>query len=352
MKILHVITLAELGGAQSVVINLAEKSAENGDEVFVASSAHGEMWELLHPKVKQIKIKNLQHSIGFKDVLVAKELLALHKKIKPDVVHLHSSKIGILGRLAFPSAKIVYTIHGFDSIRVQHRKFLPLEKILQHRCAAIVGVSNYDFKNLKAEGITKNIHVIHNGIKDFTKTQPILTDPFSKFKKNSDTKVVLSISRISPQKRFDVFCKVAESLSQENVVFLWIGNKKNEKNIPKNVFLLGEIKDAFYYYKFADVAALFSNYEGLPMSLIEALCFSKPIIATKVGGISELLNENGALISNSDLRETQKTLTFMLNNQNIYNKFAKKSRMIFEERFNVDEMYNKYSELYSLIAKK
>lgn len=351
MKILHAITLAELGGAQSVVTNLAERSVQDGNEVFVASSEHGEMWDILHPEVHQIKIQSLKHSLGLADIIVVKELYSIYKSLKPDVIHLHSSKIGILGRLVFPSAKIIYTIHGFDSIRLRYRKFLPLEKILKSRCRAIVGVSKYDFENLKAEGITKNIHVIQNGIQDFAQKYLNDEDWFADLRKDAETKIILSISRLAPPKRFDVFCALANLFSDENIVFVWIGNKTEEKNIPENVILLGEKKDAFRYYKNADIAVLFSNYEGLPMSLIEALCFSKPIIASDVGGISELIHKNGTLVNNDDLHKIQKTITFMLNNQNIYDKFANHSRKIFEDRFHVELMYNKYKELYSVIAK-
>ena len=353
MKILHVITLAELGGAQSVVINLAERSVQDGDEVFVASSEHGEMWETLHPGIHQIKIKKLKHAIGFADLSVLKELYLLNKKLKPDVIHLHSSKIGILGRLVFPAAKIIYTIHGFDSIRIRYRKFLPLEKILKSRCMAVVAVSNYDLENLKSEGIAKNVHVIRNGIKDFTQDTDVAhEDLFADFRQNANTKVILCIARLAAPKRFDIFCHLAEKFSDQDVLFAWIGNRTHEKNIPENVILFGEKKNAFRYYRDADIAVLFSNYEGLPMSLIEALCFSKPIIASDVGGISELINGNGAVAANDDLHEMQKTITFMLNNQNIYDKFAEQSRKIFEDGFNVEVMYNKYKELYSFIAKK
>lgn len=352
MKILHVITLAELGGAQSVVINLAEKSVLDGDEVFVASSEHGEMWDVLHPEVHQIKIKSLKHSLGLEDFVVLKKLYSIYKIVKPDVIHLHSSKIGILGRLVFPSAKIIYTIHGFDSIRLRYRKFLPLEKILKSKCRAIVSVSSYDFENLKGEGITENIHVIQNGIKDFAQQDCNNgEDLFLDLRINEDTKIILSISRLAPPKRFDVFCALANQFLNQNIIFVWIGNKKEENNIPQNVVLLGEKKDAFRYYKNADIAVLFSNYEGLPISLIEALCFSKPIIASDVGGISELINGNGILVSNGDLHKIQKTITFMLYNQNIYDKFANQSRKMFEQQFHIEAMYNKYRELYSVISK-
>ncbi|MET3035649.1 glycosyltransferase [Chryseobacterium sp. NRRL B-14859] len=353
MKILHVITLAELGGAQSVVINLAEKLVEQGHQVFVASSLHGEMWNVLHKDVVQIKLKNLHHAIGLKDILVLNELRNIYCRIKPDIIHLHSSKIGILGRLCFPKSKIVYTVHGFDSIRLRYRKFLPIERALKKRCKAIVGVSQYDTSNLLKENIKDNVYLVRNGIKDFAlynneaKSENILY----RIKQQSGKKIILSISRLAPPKRFDLFCKLAEAFLDSSYQFVWIGNKEDVIEIPENVIMLGEREDAHKYYKYADLALLLSDYEGLPISLIEALCYSKPIIASDVGGISELLDENGILVSNENLSEIINSITFILANQNIYEKFAKNSRQIFESKFTIEKMYSKYMDLYTYNTK-
>jgi hypothetical protein len=58
----------------------------------------------------------------------------------------------------------VYTVHGFDSIRLAYRAFLPLERLLQYRCKAIVAVSDYDAENLRREGVTHHVRRIYNGI--------------------------------------------------------------------------------------------------------------------------------------------------------------------------------------------
>ena len=348
MKILHVITLAELGGAQSVVINLAEKSIEQGHQVFVASSVLGEMWNALHKDVIQIKLKNLYHAISMKDILVINDLRKIYNEIKPDIIHLHSSKIGILGRLCLPKSKIVYTVHGFDSIRLRYRKFLPIEKALKKRCKAIVGVSEYDTSNLKNEGIKDNVFLVRNGIKDFAVINKE-NDPENilyRIKENTDKKIILSISRLALPKRFDLFCKVAEAFLETNYQFVWIGNKEQVTEVPENVIMLGEKEDAHVYYKYADIAILLSDFEGLPISLIEALCYSKPIIASNVGGISELLDDNGILVSNDNLSDIINSITLILDNQKKYKKFAQKSREIFESKFTIDEMYNQYIYLY------
>lgn len=114
------------------------------------------------------------------------------------MVHLYSSKIGALGRVAFKPCKTIYTVHGFDSIRVANRSFLPVEKLLKGRCAKIVGVSKYDETNLYTEGITKHVTFVYNGITDyFEQEEEIISQPVKeKFEaiKLQYTKVVMCIA--------------------------------------------------------------------------------------------------------------------------------------------------------------
>lgn len=142
MKILHVITRSDLGGAQSVVIALANAMCKDHD-VTVAAGENGPMWNALDPQVRQEKILDIIRPVSlFKDMKASFRLRKLYQSINPDVIHLHSSKIGILGRLVFPKSKTIYSVHGFDSIRLSYRKFLPLEKLLQKRCITIVLASD------------------------------------------------------------------------------------------------------------------------------------------------------------------------------------------------------------------
>jgi hypothetical protein len=105
-------------------------------------------WDILPEKIKKVKITNLQRSIHpIKDLKTVLHLRKLYAKYKPDVMHLQFSKIGLLGRLAFPKAKIIYTVHGFDSICLAYRKFLFIEKLLSGKAKYIVGVSQYDYNN-------------------------------------------------------------------------------------------------------------------------------------------------------------------------------------------------------------
>ena len=131
MKILQVITLSELGGAQSVVLNLANQICKDND-IIVAAGGNGALWQMLDKRVTQVKIDSLHHSISFwNDIKTLLALRKIYNKYRPDIIHLHSSKVGILGRLVFPKNKIIYTVHVLIPLGLHIDNFLPLELCLR-----------------------------------------------------------------------------------------------------------------------------------------------------------------------------------------------------------------------------
>lgn len=342
MKILHVITRSDLGGAQTVVISLANFMCKE-HEIIVAAGEDGPMWNILDEKIKKIKIKEIVRQISpLNDIKAFLKLRRLYNKEKPDVIHLHSSKVGILGRLAFPSKKIVYSVHGFDSIRLAYRQFLPIEKALRNRCKAIVLASNYDKKNLIKEGIVEELHVVYNGIHLPKNESGIFIEGLDKYEK-----VVMCIARISPQKRFESYIEIAKSLPQ--YAFVWIGADKEYADLPQNLFCLIGFPNAKRFLQLADIFVLPTNYEGVPIVIIDALSYGKPIVSSNVGGISEIVlsGKNGYVIDNDNNIFVEK-IQYILENKNIYHSFSKESVDIFNNKLIIDKMVEGYTEIYKL----
>ena len=355
MKIIHIITNTELGGAQKVCIDLCRSAVADGNSVAVASMDGGYLWSQLPIEVVQFRLNNMVKPINpKKDLKVFFELKKVVKQFKPDVIHLHSSKAGVLGRIvAFPKCRrVVYTVHGFDSIRLKHRIFLPLEKILQNFCGAIVGVSDYDNTILHAEKIKKNVSTVYNGIDEN------LVLKADTFPVKTEKKIVMSIARISAQKRFQMFLDVADKMSEYQ--FVWIGGSaehsfedlNNIYSIPKNVVLLGDVPNASSYIHLCDLFVLFSNFEGLPMTIIEAMCQKKAIVASNVGGIYELVDDtNGALIDN-DVNMACEAIKNILEKPEIKASMEEKSYEKFNNSFTLEKMWSGYKEIYLNISTK
>ena len=355
MKILHIITNTELGGAQKVCIDLCRSAVNDGHNVGVASMDGGYLWEQLPKNVSQFKLKHLVKPISpWKDFLTFFELRKVVKKFKPDIIHLHSSKAGVLGRLVsiFNHKRIVYTVHGFDSIRLKHRVFLPLEKILQKFCGAIVGVSDYDKKNLISEKITRNVFTVYNGIAENTITPEYSLPNFEKKRK-----IVLSIARISAPKNIDLFLETAKKLPQYD--FVWLGGSPEHSvdelhkmySVPKNVILFGDVPNASNYINICDLFVLFSNFEGLPMTIIEAMSQKKAIVASNVGGIYELVDSsNGKLIENT-VEEAVQAVESVLENDVLRHQMEQKSYEKYQNNFTLEKMWEGYKAIYEGLMK-
>ena len=339
-----VITRSELGGAQSVVVQLANALCHEHDVVLVAGEGDGKMWELVDSRVKRIDCPHLQKSLSLKsDLLAAIALRRIYRKHRPDVVHLHSSKAGALGRIVFPSKRVVYTVHGFDSIRLAFRKFLPVERVLQRYTMAIVGVSNYDSQNMVTERITRNISTIYNGLT--TPNAENITN-FEVFNKYS--KIVLTIARINPQKNPALFVEIARLMPEYG--FVWIGNQHEVTEfgeLPANCHFLGNILNAGAYCSKADLFMLPTNYEGLPMVIIEAMSLSRPVVASDVGGISEIVRNgiNGYVVENS-AEAFATRIREILEDRDKCNAFGQASLDIYNAELTVDKMVYNYLNIY------
>lgn len=345
MRIFQIITLSELGGAQSVLINLVNHICKIHEVIVIAGAGDGKMFEALDPQVHVEKVPTLVRQLSpLNELQTISSFKKLYNRYRPDLIHLHSSKAGILGRLAFPKRKIVYTVHGFDSIRIAYRKFLPLERLLQYRCSAIVGVSKYDEKNLLQEGITHNVRTIYNGI-----SQPKKLDdnPFTGINRRKG--IVLCIARLSPQKKHSLFIEVAKRLPDKT--FIWIGNQ-NRPNFeyPENVLFLGNIPNAGAYICFANLFFLPSNYEGLPIVIIEALASGVPVVASSVGGVTELLDgKNGWAVENSVEKMVLTIQRYFDLNNDERDTISKNARQTFVGKFTIDKMVDGYQILYNEI---
>ena len=132
---------------------------------------------------------------------------------------------------------------------------------------------------------------IYNGVADHYLTNKIeqdtLTEKLESIKKDYP-KTIMCISRISKQKKFDLFLDIAQKMPQ--YAFVWIGNKEEIEGLPPNVFCLGEMHSAFTYLRYADVFVLPSNYEGLPCLLYTSLYRPKPVTREE-SSVSLLVSE-------------------------------------------------------------
>jgi glycosyltransferase involved in cell wall biosynthesis len=159
--------------------------------------------------------------------------------------------------------------------------------------------------------------------------------------------IVMCIARLAPPKRFDLFCAAA-AICWGRSTWVWIGNRAPQQGLPSNVICLGEHPRASRLLPYADVFVLPSDYEGLPVSILEACARGKPVVASAVGGISEIVTPlNGFCVRN--LAEAfADRIDELRQDAALRGALGIEARRTYESEFTLDRMVRSYEELYDL----
>jgi glycosyltransferase involved in cell wall biosynthesis len=292
MHILEIVTRSELGGAQTVVASLAREFGARGHRVTIASGPEGggEAWEGLPPSIARVEIPGLLRAVSPRDEMKAlRGISRLYREIKPDIVQLHTSKAGLLGRLApgFPRRRIVYTMHGYFQLSQMNRPFLAADKAVRGLCGAVVAVSENDQRLMRADGYAAAC--VPNGVSDQLASVPPDASVVSRLEalKGKGLPLVMVVARDAAFKRLDLARASARRLEGKALV-VWLGGERRSDD-PAGFVALGTVDHASSYLRFADIYLQPSNHEGLSMSLLEALSAGLPCVASSVGGNIETL---------------------------------------------------------------
>jgi glycosyltransferase involved in cell wall biosynthesis len=288
-SILYIITKSVWGGAQKYVYDLAvalPKDPSTGSkqafEVFVAGGGHGPMaGKIISAGIPYFEIKAFQRNVNiFKDIFAFFEILFLLFKTRPDIVHVSSAKAGgIAGLAAFILRKrAVFAAHGwtFNENRPEWQIFLIklFSKITCLFYDKIICVSEYDRQVALKNKIApeKKLITIHNGIK---------SEDYNFLERT--------------EKEFTIGT-IGETTKNKGHKYL----REAAKNFPDIKFkIISDMPDAARYLKNFDIFVLPSLKEGLPYVLLEAGLAELPVIATNVGGIPEIIEDekSGLLVS-------------------------------------------------------
>lgn len=314
----HIVDLIENLDSEQFEIFLIY-SIERADETFIKKIPE------LRKKAKLIECDDLVREIhATHDLQAFKQIKKYIKEIHPDVVHCHSSKAGVLGRLAAKQCKvkkIFYTPHAYSFMAtefssIKKRAFVLIERFLsKHATTKTFNVSNGEKKtalDVKLDQPDK-FEVIYNGIPDLKRT---LTkeEVRQKLKLPIDAFIVGTTARMIQQKDPMTFMEIAKEVIAENPIvhFVYVGDGPmfeeisqfiSKNQLTKNIHLLGFRDDATDLLWGYDLFMMTSLSEGLPYAPIEAMQVGIPILATNVTGNDEVVKNghNGKLLNYENL---------------------------------------------------
>lgn len=366
MKILYIITRGDtLGGAQMHVALMAARMKEEGHAVLVIYGGEPSAFSntLQKKKLDSISIPELRNKISLlADICVMRKVNRIIKQFKPEILSLHSTKSGLLFRFNgfLRKVPVVITVHGWsftDGVsRFKKVLLSSLEKILSIFVNKYILVSEYDYQLAKSYKIAPlhKFHVVYNGISEITVSN-------STSKGADDEFSIIMVARFDNQKDQLLLLKACSGIKEVTIHFVGDGPKLQE--IVQKYRLGGfECKAVFWGLQYnvhehlskADVFALISNWEGFPLSTLEAMSLGMPVIVSNVGGAAECVKEgiNGFVIERGDYSTLEKRIHFFIKNKQNIKKMGDESFRIFKERFTSEIMFNKTYQVLDSIVKK
>ncbi|MFJ5790956.1 glycosyltransferase family 4 protein [Lysinibacillus sp. NPDC093197] len=371
LKIVQLITrMDKVGGAQKHVEALAIKLKQDAHKVTIVTGYYdASLWRLQDEQIDVISIPAMQRAIHLtKDIQALWQLRAAFKKIQPDVIATHSSKAGAIGRIIGGLLRIptIFTAHSWSFTEgVPQKKQLmyrQLEKTVQPLTTKIITVSDYDRKLALTKGIAPahKMQTVHNGIEQLEmKIAPNRAE-------NEHPQIVM-VARFEVPKRQDLLLEALMELSDIPWHLQFIGDGSlrpqlesyvKDKGFSERVTFLGNQLDVTKLLAHSHIFALLSDWEGLPISIIEAMRAGLPIIATNVGGVNELVTdqENGFLIARDEPSLLKERLKQLLTDETLCEKMGDISERRFLRDFTFIPMYQKtlsiYEQAISKFAKK
>ena len=348
-KILFIVE-AMGGGVFTYIVDLANELVKEY-EMYIAYAVRNQTPENYHDyfdkKIKLIKVKNFERSVNpIKDLKAFFEIKRIAKEVHPDIIHLHSSKAGALGRFAFngKSVPLFYTPHGYSFLMKNHSA---LKRLMYRAVETVCGkrncttISCSEGEHQETLKLTRDAAYVSNGI-NINDLQKMM-DSVGEVEEHPFT--VFTLGRICYQKNPKLFNEIAMALP--DVKFMWIGDGELRYELTAtNIEITGwaERKLALRRSMNGDVFLLTSLWEGLPISLLEAMYMKKLCVVSDVIGNRDVIHNdvNGYVCHNAD--EFVRIIE-SLQGKNVSGLIEKAYNDILAQ-YNTVVMANKYGEIY------
>ncbi len=370
-----IVHIAQSAGGVAEYLYMFLKNFKNEDfkNIIIVSQDYKEQLDRFRPFVNSIYVIPMEREIQPKsDITAILKVRKLLKQIKPDIVYLHSSKAGAIGRIALAfnfTTKILYNAHGwYFNAKISDKKkktFALIEKILAIKTDKIINISKSEYVSALKYKIAseKKMCIIENGI-DFTKFKN--NDKYRKETRKKyhieDSEIIIGVvGRLTEQKDPITMIKAFELVHRKNknTKLMYVGSGElekdvkqyaEEKNIVDKVIITGWVNNVEQYIPAFDIAVLPSKWEGFGLVLIEYMACDKPIIATNTGGISDIIldKRNGFLIRVEDTKDLSEKIILFIKNKQIKEKMIQTNRR-YRKKYMIEQLIEKHTNLLNTL---
>jgi glycosyltransferase involved in cell wall biosynthesis len=361
MRVLHVIARLNVGGTARYITQLANELPKHGIETFVATGfvQGAEVEDESAQSIDIIRIPSMGRSINpIKDHFARKQLEKIIAEVKPDIIHTHTFKAGYVIRMKKQPVPVVHTFHGHllddpEFSGFKSKVIIEVERMLAKKATKLVTVGRRVAEELLEQRIgTKEQYVnIPPGVVALNIT------PREEALKNlgmtdNGQPIVGWIARVTGVKNPTLALEVADAMPDTHFVIAGGGDLLDQvkAKAPSNVSVIGWAK-AEDLFGASDIILSTSENEGMPVALIEAQLAGKPVVATDVGSVAEvLLNHETGIVTNKNAGSIALAIESLLLDKEKRTEMGTLATTRAQALFSVDRMINAHIELYKSIV--
>ncbi len=374
LLVMHIITRMNVGGPAVLVADLKRHLNPNNFEQLLVTGYcddnESDYLDQVATDIKAVRIVGLGRSVSIlKDLMAFVWLIREIKKFKPDLIHTHTAKAGVLGRVAGlvakPSAKRVHTYHG----HLLHSYFgqgktrivIVIEKVLGLISHGLISIGTHVMKDLLKVGIgtERKFHVIFPGLQNLD----FMPKPHARTELglDPDKLYVVFVGRFTQIKRPDRLIEIAAGMKKDypSVHLLVAGagelfdstkSAAESQNLP--ITFYGWRNDISRILCASDIALLCSDNEGIPLTLIQAAQAGLPIVSTDVGSVGDIVvnGKNGTLVGCSS-EALVGALTVLIDDADLRNRYGEAGKERALEFFSSKRMVLAHEIFYTDLLK-
>lgn len=346
MKVMHVLNTGGYSGAENIVISIIRKNQKLGYESVYVSPTGKINEKLNEEKIKHLELKNM-------NVIELKRII---RKFNPDVIHAHDFRASIISSFTLTNKPIISHIHN-NSPWIKKfgiKSLLYLLSSINYKKILIVSKSIQD-EYIFAPQIKNKLVLIKNFVDD------IIVKEKSKKETNNKNYDVIFIGRLADEKDPIRFIKLVTELKKEKeditVAIVGDGYLKedivkeiNKSNLQKNIDMLGFCDNPYSILKKSKILCMTSKYEGYGLVAVEAMILNKPVVATKVGGIPDIVDDSCGKICTED-KDFVIEITKLLKEESYYKQKVDNIQSKLSNINNSDNYIKDLDKIYHSVAK-
>jgi glycosyltransferase involved in cell wall biosynthesis len=375
IRVMQIIARMNVGGPAVLVAELMRGiDKARFDEVLITgfcAQDEADYLDEVATDLRAMRVKGLGRSISiFSDIKSFFILLRLIRQFNPDIIHTHTAKAGVLGRvaglIALPRAKRIHTFHGhllhgyFGSFKT--RLVVITERLLARNTLSLVAIGNQVKEDLLEAKIGKanQYSVIFPGVRKLESLSKVNARAILGLTQGST--YLVFVGRLTQIKRPDRLIDIARYLKITHptveILIAGAGEKLEElqgvtdrENLP--IKFLGWRNDIGRILSAGDIAILCSDNEGIPLTLIQASQYGLPIISTNVGSVSDIVVEGETgLLTETNTQSLIKALDNLLTSPVKMNQLGQAGKIKAESLFSLEGMVYAHEKLYSQAIEK